>query len=57
MKIDFPEKFFEKYWEIKLNEKYYSGSRVDHEGGKGRDTTKFIIAFRNFKKTLKKDWC
>ena len=30
----FSWKIFEKYWKIKVNEKYYSGSRIDH-GEKG----------------------
>ena len=57
MKIEFSLRIFEKYSNIKLNEKLSSGSRVVPYGRTDRrtDMTKLVVTFRNFAKSRKKE--
>jgi hypothetical protein len=50
MNLEFPRQIFEKYSNTKFNENPSCGSRVVPRGRTDgqKDTTKLIVAFRNF---------
>ena len=56
MKIELSGRIFEKFLDVKFRENTFSGSRVVPVGETDRqkDTTKLIIAFRNFANVQKK---
>ena len=61
MKLELSRQIFEKYSYIKFNENRFSGNRVvpfgrkDGQRDRGTDTTKLIVAFRNFANAPKSD--
>ena len=54
IKIEFSQKIFEKYSDIKFHGNPSSQSRVDGRAGGRTDMTKVMVAFHNFVEASKK---
>ena len=53
LNLNFLNRFSKKYWNIRLHENPSSGRRVVPRGRADGQTTKLIVAFRDFEKALK----